>query len=140
MSNVAPARSGNSSRMIWVQLLAGPVIWSVHFILSYMLTEAICRTGDPGLEIQLAGIPGLNLIVIVLTLLAVAAIVFFGTKAYRSWKLIDPDHRPMDELQEQTRWSEGANEFLYFSGFMLSALFGVATLMVGIPALFLQPC
>lgn len=124
--------------MIWVQLLAGPVIWSVHFLISYMLVEAICRVAGP--DFRLLGFPGLNLIVVVLTVLAVAVIVFFIFKSYRSWRDIDRNRRLKEELQEDSRWSEGPEEFLYFSGLLLSGLFAASTLMVGIPALFLQSC
>jgi heme/copper-type cytochrome/quinol oxidase subunit 2 len=138
MSKTVPARSENGSRMIWIQLLAGPVIWSVHFILVYMLTEAICRVAGQGF--RLAGIHGLTLIVIVLTVLALVATVLFAVRSYRSWRGLSRNHRLKDELQESSNWFVGPEEFMYFSGFLLSVLFAVTILMVGIPALFLQPC
>jgi hypothetical protein len=36
------------SRVIWVALLAGSVIWFVHLTLVYMVTEAGCTGGGPG--------------------------------------------------------------------------------------------
>ena len=138
MSNVAPARSENGSRMIWVQLLAGPVIWSVHFILSYMVVEAICRVTGP--DFRLGGIHGVTLIVIVLTVLALIATVLFALRSYRSWRGFSRNRRLKDELREKSSWFVGPEEFMYFSGFLLSVLFSATILMVGIPALFLQPC
>lgn len=140
MSKVAPARPENGSRMIWIQLLAGPVIWAVHFLIVYMLTEAICRAGVPGPEVRLAGVPLVNAIVVVITVVAVVAIVLFALKSYRAWRSFDRDRRVKEEIQEDAQWSEEPGEFLYFSGLLLSVLFAAVTLMVGIPALFLQPC
>ena len=44
MSHVVPSRQEPDSRMLWIQLLAGPVLWSVHFLIKL----SSCGSGMPG--------------------------------------------------------------------------------------------
>lgn len=137
MSQVAPSRQEVNSRMLWIQLLAGPVLWSAHFVSSYLLVEAFCQMGW---NFSILGINGLSFILIVLTLLALIGTGLFALKSYRAWKNINQDHNLKDKLRETTRWSEGPLEFMYFTGLLLSLLFTATILMVGVPAIFLRPC
>jgi len=137
MSEIVPTRQETSSRMLWIQLLAGPVLWSVHFLLSYILVEAACQAGW---SFNILGMSGLSFIVIVLTLLAVIGSGLFALKSYRGWRDRHAERSLRDELRESSSWFEGTVDFMYFSGFLLSVLFTVTILMVGLPAFFLQPC
>ena len=136
MSEVAPREEINS-RQLWIQLLAGPVLWSVHFLVSYLLVEAACQAGW---SFTLLGMSGLSFWVIVLTALAVLGTILFALKSYRGWRDIHSDRRFRDQFRESTGWFEGPVDFMYFSGFLLSVLFAIVILLVGLPALFLQPC
>lgn len=137
MSQAAPSRQEGSSWMFWAQLLAGPILWSIHFIVSYLLAEAFCRMGW---NFDLLGLPGLSVIVVVLTVLALLGVALFAMRSYRGWRNSNPELTLRDQVRETSRWSEGPVEFVYLSGFLLSVLFGVTILAVGIPALFFQPC
>lgn len=136
MSDAAPRQETKSS-MLWVQLLAGPVLWSVHFLLSYMLVETYCQAGW---NFRLLGLHGLSFLVIVFTVLAVLATALFALKSYRGWRSFHTDRSLRDQFRESAPWFEGPVDFFYFSGFLLSILFGVVILFVGLPAVFLQPC
>lgn len=133
MSEIVPRKV----RSWWVQLLAGPVLWSVHFIVGYLLVEASCRAGW---NFQILGINGLSFIVIALTVLAVLGAILFGVTSYRGWKSVNTGRSLRDELRDTSRWSEEPTEFMYFSGFLLSVFFALTIVMVGLPALFLHPC
>ena len=137
MSESVPARQGTESRMLWVQLLAGPILWSIHFLLSYLVVETFCRAGW---NFNILGTSGLSFIVIVLTILAVLATALFALRSYRGWRGIHADRRLRDEFRESASWFEGSTDFMFFTGFLLSVLFAATILMVGLPALFLQPC
>jgi hypothetical protein len=137
MSDLVPSRQEPSSRLLWIQLLAGPVLWSVHFLLSYLLVEAACQAGW---NFRLLGLNGLSFIVIVLTVLAVIGTGLFAIRSYRGWKDLHEDRSLRDEFRDSSHWFEGPLDFMYFSGLMLSILFAVTILMVGLPAIFLQPC
>ena len=137
MSKVVSPRQEVNTGMLWVQLLAGPVLWSVHFLLSYLLVEAFCQMGW---NFKILDINGLSVILIALTVLAIVSTSLFALKSYRAWKSLNKDHKLTDEIREAARWSEGPLEFVYFSGFLLSVLFTAVILMTGIPVLFLSPC
>ena len=123
--------------MLWVQLLAGPILWSVHFFLSYLLVEAFCQMGW---NFSILGMHGLSFLVILFTILAVLGTGLFSLRSYRNWKTMHADRSLRDQFQENSSWFSGPVDFMYFSGFLLSALFAVTILMVGIPAVFLRPC
>lgn len=122
---------------LWIQLLAGPVLWSVYFLISYMFVETFCQTGW---KFSLLGLNGIPFLVIALTTLAVLGTGLFAFKSYRNWRSRNSDRGLRDHVRETTRWFESPVDFMYFSGFLLSLLFAVVILITGIPALFLQPC
>lgn len=135
MSEMVP-RKGRLG-MWWVQLLAGPVLWSLHFIVGYLLVEASCRAGW---NFQILGMNGLSFIVIALTVLAVLGAILFGVTSYRGWRSVNSERSLRDELRDTSRWSDEPTEFMYLSGFLLSVFFALTIGMVGLPALFLHPC
>lgn len=137
MSQIRLPEKEVNSWMRWLQLLAGPILWSVHFLVSYLLVEAFCHFRW---NFTLFGISGLSFLLVVLTILAVAGTSLFALKSYRVWKKMSMDHDLRDEFRETSRWSEGPSDFMYFSGFLLSVLFTAAILTVGLPVFFLQPC
>ena len=137
MADVVSPGQDTNARALWVQLLAGPVLWSIHFLVSYMIVEAACQAGW---SFTILGMSGLSFLVIVLTALAVLGTVFFAFKSYRGWRGIHADRRLRDQFREGSTWFEGPVDFMYFSGLLLSVLFAIVILMVGLPALFLQPC
>ena len=136
MSEVVSSGQDTNARALWVQLLAGPILWSVHFLVSYMLVEAACQAGW---NFTMLGMNGLSFLVIVLTALAVLGTALFAVKSYRGWRTIHAG-RLRDQVREGSGWFEGPVDFMYFSGLLLSVLFAIVILMVGLPALFLQPC
>lgn len=137
MSEVAPPGQEINSRTLWIQLLAGPVLWSVHFLVSYLLVETLCRTGP---SVKILGGSGISFIVIALTALALIATGLFSWRSYRGWRDRHAGRSLRGELSETSHWFEGPADFMYFSGFLLSVLFAATILMVGLPALFLHPC
>ena len=137
MSQAVPPGQQIDSRQLWIQLLAGPVLWTVHFVSSYLVVEAACQLGW---STNRPGFQGLSSVVILLTALAVIATLLFALKSYRAWRTIHADRSLREEFREPERRFEGPVDFMLFSGFLLSALFAVVILMTGLPAFFLQPC
>lgn len=137
MSQVVPPRQEQRSWMIWLQLLAGPILWSLHFIIGYLLVEAFCQAGW---SFMILGVNGISFIVILLTVLALIGTALFAFKSYRSWRTFNPDHNLKNEFRDSSKWFEEPAEFMYFSGFLLTLLFAAVILMVGLPTLFLHPC
>lgn len=137
MSQAVQTRQENNSWVLWVRLLAGPLIWAAHFMLGYLLVEAFCQTG---LNFNVLGIDGLSFILVAITLLAVAGSAILGLQSYREWGNMNTGMSLRDRLKQTERWSDEAVEFMYFSGFLLSVLFTATILMVGLPVFFLRTC
>jgi hypothetical protein len=137
MSQVVRPGQEIPSWALWTQLLAGPVLWSVHFLVSYLLVETFCQAGW---NFQILGFNGLSFLVIVFTILAVLGTGLFGLKSYRGWKHVRAGRSLRDQFRENSHWFESPAEFVTFSGFLLSILFAATILMAGLPSFFLQPC
>ncbi len=120
-------RRGN--RSLWFSLLAGPVVYSLHFMLVYFVVEAACRTDL--LRFSFWGLNGIALMVVTLTLLAALINGLAGGLAYRNW-------HARKESEDGTRGSYAP--FMALVGVSLNALFTVTILVTGLPAFVLQPC
>lgn len=113
-------------RIAWLVLLVGPLIGIGHFMLVYLVVEAGCTGGGEGLRLLDPPVPEV-------ATLAATAVAALACLASARWA-----HR---------RWREGGDdeerlhaEPLAFAGYLLSLLFFVTVLFVGVSAPFLEPC
>lgn len=104
---------------LWFGVLAGPLAWTAHLLLSYPLVYVACGVGWWGMAL-------LNAITLATALLAVAG----GVVGWRSWRRAGPGADP----------PAGSVRFMGRSGVLLSALFLFAILLEGAPNLALSPC
>ena len=119
--------------------LAGPVIWSVHFMVVYLVTEAGCSTDGPGMRLFNPPVPTITTLVAT----AIAAVACLATAAvgYRRWRTSRHDAGEEGEdghglpLDPKDRIG-----LLAFVGFLMSLLGFVTVLFVGLPALVLPAC
>jgi hypothetical protein len=113
--------------------LAGPVIWSTHFMAVYLVVEAGCTGDGPGLNLFDPPVPT----VLTLATTVVAALACLGTAVwgYRRWRA-----RTGDSASEERAESADRGGSLAFVGFLLSLLGVVSILLVGLPALVLPAC
>lgn len=111
--------------------LAGPVIWTGHFLLVYLVVEAGCTGSGPGL--RLFQPPVATVLTLVATAVAVAACLTTAVLAHRRWRVTR-------QRDQEAVSQPGHGAALAFSGFALSLLGVVTVLFVGLPALLLPPC
>jgi hypothetical protein len=114
---------------LWL-LTFGPVIWAVHFVLSYAAAAVWCakvagRTGPLG---------DVRLVIGVLTLLALTGIALTG---WRGWRMHSFGNAtaPHDFDTPGDR-----HRFLGFSTLLLSGLSFVATVFVALCVVFIRSC
>ena len=123
------------ARWALFMVVSGPVIWSVHFMLVYLVTEAGCSGDGPGLRLFDPPVP--KAVTLAATAAAAAAALGCATWWYRRWQA--SEHEPVaDEAADLTDQDPGGT--LAFIGFLLSLLSIVAILFVGLPALVLLSC
>jgi hypothetical protein len=116
-----------------LMFVSGPIIWSVHFLLVYLVAEAGCSGDGPGLSLFDPPVP--KVVTLAATAAAVAAALGCATWWYRRWRVGEREAAAGGGLREH-----GGGESLAFAGFLLSLLSVVAILFVGLPALVLPSC
>jgi hypothetical protein len=118
----------------WFDLLASPLVWSLHFLASYGVVEFACEARF--LDSHILGLSLLSAIVLALTLLAGLATLYVGLAAYKRWRAMIGPVNGSGALPQ----NDQARRFMALSGVLLSALFGLTILVTGLPALVLRPC
>jgi hypothetical protein len=119
--------------------VSGPVIWSLHFMLVYLVTEAGCSGDGPGLRLFDPPVP--KVVTLAATAAAAAAALGCATWWYRRWQASE-DEPVVDEATDLAGdlTDHDGGGALAFTGFLLSLLSVVAILFVGLPALVLPSC
>ena len=127
------------TRIIWVVFLAGPVLWFAHFMVVYLVVEAGCTGGGPGLAVFDPPVP--TVVTLAATAVAAFASLWCAVWGYRRWRR--STHAPAADAAEDLSadFEQGDRDgSLAFAGFLLSSLSFVAVLLVGLPALVLPAC
>jgi hypothetical protein len=111
-------------------LVAGPTIWAVHFLVSYISAAIYCAKVPPPHDMDVV-----QSIVAAATLAALGAIVLAGWLAARKWQLGIRGWRDHtgSTLEDRQR-------FLGHASWLLNGLSAVATLYVALPAIFAASC
>jgi hypothetical protein len=123
------------ARFALAMFVAGPVIWSVHFLLVYLATEAGCTGEGPGLTLFDPPVP--KAVTLAVTAAAAVAALACAGWSWRRWHT-DAAEAAADiagGFQDRDRGGT-----LAFAGFLLSLLSVVTILFVGLPALILPSC
>jgi hypothetical protein len=114
---------------LWI-LTASPVIWGVHFLLSYLTASVWCAkvvgVGGPLMSVRVA--------IAVYTALALAGIGIIGWVGYRRHSFGHAD-LPHDDDTPEDR-----HRFLGFATLLLSALSAVAVAYAALVAVFFGSC
>ena len=132
------------ARFALAMFVAGPVIWSVHFLLVYLVVEAGCSGDGPGLALFDPPVP--KVVTLAATAFAALAALACAGWSWRRWRT-DADEAAADEAaaDEAAGIAGGLSDrdrggTLAFAGFLLSLLSVVTILFVGLPALVLPSC
>jgi hypothetical protein len=127
------------ARWALAMFVAGPVIWSVHFMVVYLVTEAGCTGDGPGLRLFEPPVP--KVVTLAATVAAAAAALACAGWSWRRWQASDsvPAADEAADLAGGLRDRDRGGT-LAFAGFLLSLLSVVTILFVGLPALVLSSC
>lgn len=119
------------TRITWVALLGGPVVWFAHFMVVYLIVEAGCTGSGPGLNLFNPPVPAIT----TLAFTAAAILVCLGLAgwAFREWRAGQSRPNPDGEIED-------VDSSMGFAGFLLSLFAAIAIAFVGLPALVLPAC
>jgi hypothetical protein len=127
------------ARWALAMFVAGPLIWSAHFLLVYLIVEAGCSGDGPGL--RLFAPPVAKVATLAATAAAAAAALAGAGWSWRRWRASGQEPAA-DEAGGPAGSHQGGDlgGTLAFAGLLLSLLALVTVLAVGLPALFLPSC
>lgn len=112
-----------STIRLWAHLLAGPVLWSLHFGVVYFFSEAACVAREHPDRVPFVG-EGVLVPIVVTSTVVLGAVLAVSTWAV--WRV--------------ARRRDGDQAVMAWGGVLLGALFLYAILAVGLPVLGLDPC
>lgn len=111
--------------------IASPMlVWALHFVIIYSLQGLACARGWR--QVQILGLDGVNVLLILLTAIAIALLAWTGLRAHRRWRQLENDARTAPAARRR-RFATAATG-------LLSLLALVAVLMTALPLFFLPPC
>ncbi len=118
-----------SLRQLWYSLATGAVVWSLHLIISYMLSSLACERGL--FQAVWNGYTLSRWIVIGLTVLSILLVSYAGIVAYRNWQQL-----------RRGNGSEPAGRFRFmaYAGIVLNGIFLLSILISLIPTLLMPLC
>jgi hypothetical protein len=123
------------SKRLWFALGAGPILWVLHLLASYVLASLPCIT--PAFNFMVLGLPGIRFVLIVFTLVMALLVFLAGFMGYGIWRSL---RREAEEREEDRRPGVTRFHFMAFSGTLLSVLFGATILLTTGPILALHVC
>jgi hypothetical protein len=124
------------ARIALVVLLGGPVLAITHFMLVYLVAEAGCMGGGPGLRLFDPPVPD----VVALVATSVAALACLGCARWSFIRWRERTRKPGEAASTADLRAPDRGGELAFAGLLLSALSLVTVLLVGVPAIFLPAC
>jgi hypothetical protein len=119
-------------------LIAGPLVWTVHFLTLYILTAIACAHGF--FHQELLGMRVVPLVGGVVTVVAVALILDGGWLAYRRWRGLPADGAPAPLPPHDANDLASRRRFMAYAGLLLSGLALIATVWETLPILFFATC
>jgi hypothetical protein len=119
-------------------LIAGPLVWTVHFLTLYILTAIACAHGF--FHQEFLGVRVVPLVGGAVTLVAVALILDGGVLAYRRWRGMPSGGRPAPLPPHDANDVASRRRFMAYAGLLLSGLALIATVWETLPILFFATC
>ncbi|MEH6391070.1 MAG: hypothetical protein V7763_05385 [Sulfitobacter sp.] len=111
---------------VW-RITFAPLVWALHFAISYGATALICAKGGQvgALRLGLGGV----------TAVALLAIIWLAWRAWRHWDIV----RDRD-WENDTGTNEDRHQFLGHAAFLLAIISFIGVAYVSLPPLLIQTC
>jgi hypothetical protein len=119
-------------------LIAGPLVWTVHFLTLYIFTAIACAHGFFGDEIF--GIRVVPLVGGAVTLLAVVLILDALVLSYRRWRGMPSDGESEPLPPHDRNDVASRRRFMAYAGLLLSGIALIATIWESLPIVFFATC
>ncbi len=125
------------TRIGWIVFLGGPVIWLSHFMVVYLVAEAGCTGGGPGLRVFNPPVPAV--VTLVATAVAAVGCLAFAVWARRRWTAARQGAAADSPGTLSGRHDDhDRGGTLAFASLLLALFSFVAVWFTGLPALVLE--
>ena len=114
-----------------VRITFGPLVWAVHFVLSYAGTAVFCAKLDAPQE----AIQALRWGIAAATLLALGVIAWLGWHSWRQWRAGNEDI-----WEDPAATSEDRHQFLGHAALLLAVISFIGVVYTSLPALLSASC
>jgi hypothetical protein len=121
-----------------LSLIAGPLVWTAHFLTLYIFTAIACAHGFFHDEILDVGI--VALVGGAATLLAVVLILDAGFLSWRRWRGRPFDGEPPPLPPHDANDVQSRRRFMAYAGLLLSGISLIATVWESLPLVFFASC
>ena len=119
-------------------VIAGPLVWTVHFLTLYILTAIACAHGFFHQEVL--GVRVVPLVGGAVTLVAVALILDAAVLSYRRWRGMPSEGQPAPLPPHDANDLASRRRFMAYAGLLLSGLALIATIWETLPIVFFATC
>ncbi|HEX6114211.1 MAG TPA: hypothetical protein VFZ10_18075 [Geminicoccaceae bacterium] len=119
-------------------VIAGPLVWTVHFLTLYILTAIACAHGFFHQEVL--GVRVVPLVGGAVTLVAVALILDAAVLSYRRWRGMPSEGQPAPLPPHDANDVASRRRFMAYAGLLLSGLALIATIWETLPIVFFATC
>jgi hypothetical protein len=119
-------------------LLAGPLVWTVHFLTLYVFTAIACAKGF--FDDEILGVRVVQLFGGLVTVIAVALILDAVLLSYRRWRGLPWDGQPVPLPRHDKNDVASRRRFMAYAGLLLSGLALIATIWEMLPIVFFATC
>jgi hypothetical protein len=119
-------------------LIAGPLVWTGHFLTLYVFTAIACAKGF--FHEEILGVRVVQLFGAAVTVVAVALILDTMMLSYRRWRGVASDGQPAPAPPHDASDVASRRRFMAYAGFLLSGLALIATIWETLPIVFFATC
>lgn len=119
-------------------LIAGPLVWTAHFLTLYIFTAIACAHGFFHQEVL--GVRVVPLVGGAVTLVAVALILDAAVLSYRRWRGMPSEGQPAPLPPHDANDVASRRRFMAYAGLLLSGLALIATIWETLPIVFFATC
>ena len=119
-------------------VIAGPLVWTAHFLALYVFTAIACAKGF--FHDEILGVRVVQLFGAAATVLAVVLILDAMMLSYRRWRGMPWDGQPGALPPHDANDIASRRRFMAYADFLMSGLALVATICETLPIVFFATC
>jgi hypothetical protein len=119
-------------------LIAGPLVWTGHFLTLYVFTAIACAKGF--FHEEVLSVRVVQLFGAAVTAVAVVLILDAMMLSYRRWRSMPSDGEGARSPPHDASDVASRRRFMAYAGFLLSGLALVATIWETLPIVFFATC